>query len=287
MSYSSTLHNNFQNYGYTPSIIMSAVFLALFAISTSWHLYQTLQRKSLLFMLCMVVGGLVELIGWGGRVWSRYDPYGSGYIMQVCCLVIGPTWYSAALYALLALVIGTIAPNRSPLSPKMFKIFFITADVFSLVLQGAGGGIAATATTQSMGHAGSNLMLSGIVIQLVVMLIFVSYGAWFFSRSRREAEITGNKVDWLFFGIALSSLMIIIRGCYRTAELSGGFNGRLARDQDTFLLDAIPISIATFAVNFWHPCRLLPTEAEVAGLPKVYSETTLNQGEQAIGMKNY
>ncbi|KAM0755291.1 hypothetical protein T439DRAFT_375693 [Meredithblackwellia eburnea MCA 4105] len=275
-------NNNFSSYGYEPSLIMAAIFLSLFAISASCHLYQSIKRRSLLFMLCMVVGCAIELIGWGGRVWSRYAPDAKGYMMQMYGTIQLPNRRShsqiyAALYALLALVIATVAPNQSPLSSKMFKIVFITADVFALVLQGAGGGIAATATSESLSHAGSHLMLAGIVFQLVVMLVFFAYTAWFYSRARKEFYLAGKRVIWLFFGVGLSSFMIIVRGAYRTAELAGGFKGTLARNQYTFLLDAIPVTIATFAINVWHPCMNLPMETELAGLPKVNSEIALKQ----------
>ncbi|KAL8283440.1 hypothetical protein RQP46_005850 [Phenoliferia psychrophenolica] len=238
MAYSDQLSDNYDNYGYTPSIAMSGVFLAIFAISTILHTYQSFTRKSPRFMVLMSIAGGVELIGWAGRVWSRYDWYGSGYV-------------------LLGVVISVVAQDKSFLSSKLFKILFITADIFSLVLQGAGGGIAATANTNSAGDAGSNLMLAGIVIQLVVMIVFVGYGLLWARRAQYELRTASSKLRLLLFGMLFSSIMIIIRGVYRTCELAGGFSGSLAQNQNMFLLDAIPISMATLALNVWHPNRLL------------------------------
>jgi hypothetical protein len=55
-----------------------------------------------------------------------------------------------------------------------FVAFFLTADVFSLVLQAIGGGWAASVTPSP--DAASNLMLAGIAFQLGVMIIFVFIG---------------------------------------------------------------------------------------------------------------
>lgn len=51
------------------------------------------------------------------------------------------------------------------------SIIFITVDVFALVIQAAGGGIASSAATDSDAAVGANIMLAGIVIQLGAFLL--------------------------------------------------------------------------------------------------------------------
>lgn len=43
---------------------------------------------------------------------------------------------------------------------------FVTADVFALVVQAAGGGIASSATTNSGSANGAHIMLAGIFLQM-------------------------------------------------------------------------------------------------------------------------
>jgi hypothetical protein len=73
--------------------------------------------------------------------------------MQICVLVIAPTFFSAALYWAGGLIIAGVAPSTSSrwLSPKRFKIVFITADVVALVIQGVGGGLAGSAAADGGG----------------------------------------------------------------------------------------------------------------------------------------
>lgn len=64
---------------------------------------------------------------------------------QICCLVIAPTFYSAALYWAAGLAIANVAPHKSWLSARAFKTLFITADLVSLIVQAVGGGMAGSA----------------------------------------------------------------------------------------------------------------------------------------------
>ncbi|KAM0747123.1 RTA1-domain-containing protein [Meredithblackwellia eburnea MCA 4105] len=250
---------NVDTYGYTPSLAMAIVFIILFLISTILHAVQSFMKNSPRFMIIMAVGGVSELIGWGGRIWSRYDPAGKGFTMQLVCLIFAPTFYSAALYVLLAYIINITAQSKSFMSFRTCKAVFIVIDVFSIFLQAAGGGIAATANTVTGIKKGANLALAGIILQLAVMVLFVVFGLWWTRRARFEVGEKGGKERWwLLGGILLASAMIIVRGGYRTAELHQGLNGPLATDQWTFLLDCIPISIATLTLNVFHPSRLLP-----------------------------
>ncbi|KAM0748533.1 RTA1-like protein [Meredithblackwellia eburnea MCA 4105] len=280
---SSQPQGNDNPYHYTPSLAMAVVFIILYAISTLAHTYQTFKCRYK-WMAVMVVGGIVELMGWAGRIWSREDMngggLGSGFTMQISLLIIAPTFYSAALYMLLGVVISELGPKHSPISPKIFKILFILADFLSLVLQGIGGGLASVASSDTIPDRsgikrGGNIMLGGIVFQLVVMVVYLAYGLYFVLRSRREVEAAGSKMKLLLLGMTIASICIIIRGVYRTAELGQGFDGGLARNQLTFLLDAVPISIATFVLNIFHPSRLLPQRATPALPTSNESQSTM------------
>jgi len=51
-----------------------------------------------------------EIIGYVGRVGSAYDvTYDIYFIMQICCLIFAPAFFSAALY----LAIGTLSDPLS------------------------------------------------------------------------------------------------------------------------------------------------------------------------------
>lgn len=84
-------------YGYRPSLPTALVFIVIYGISTIVHAFQAFIRPRRIWMLCFVSGGLIEVLGWCGRLWSHYQLYGDGFLMQICCLVIAPTFLSAGL----------------------------------------------------------------------------------------------------------------------------------------------------------------------------------------------
>lgn len=91
------------------------------------------------------------------------NPYdGNGFQIQICCLIISPAFVSAGIYLTLKHIVITFGDGWSRLRPAWYTYIFIAGDLFSLVLQGAGGGIAATADNGStLQDVGTNLMVSG------------------------------------------------------------------------------------------------------------------------------
>lgn len=139
---------------------------------------------------------------------------------------------------------------------------FVTCDVISLILQAVGGGWAASSDFP-VPKAPTNIMVAGIIFQLVSMIIFsllacdFMYRAWRKKPYQRKVRKVvdepigetgsgategtegseGEKFDeversavvrgwwWVMAGTAICSLMIIVRGVYRSVELVQGWNG--------------------------------------------------------------
>ncbi len=66
--------------------------------------------------------------------------------------------------------------------------------------------------------------------------------------------------------VAVADITILIRCCYRVAELSGGFNGALANNQTTFMvLEGAMIAIAVLALTVGHPGPAFGSMWQTAG----------------------
>lgn len=53
----------------------------------------------------MVSGCIDEILGYVGRILYWQDPWGkAGFIMQIVLITIGPVFFAAAIYALLAIM---------------------------------------------------------------------------------------------------------------------------------------------------------------------------------------
>jgi hypothetical protein len=58
-------------YCYIPSLGAGIAFLTLFSILTLIHLFLAVWYRYWTAIISMVFGGILEIIGWAGRVWSN------------------------------------------------------------------------------------------------------------------------------------------------------------------------------------------------------------------------
>lgn len=140
----------------------------------------------------------------------------------------------------------------------------MTSDFISLVLQGAGGGLAATANNSSGSETGRAIMIAGVVFQVISLLIFMGLWLEFVRRLRRSsasakdqrfAELRDTKKFALFqYALGVAVVLIFIRSVYRVAELQQGFNGPIANNQVSFMiLEGPMIFLAVLAMTVLHP----------------------------------
>lgn len=140
----------------------------------------------------------------------------------------------------------------------------MTSDFISLALQGAGGGLAATANNSSGSETGRAIMIAGVVFQVISLLIFMGLWLEFVLRLRRSsasakdprfAELRGTKkFAWFQYALAAAVALIFIRSVYRVAELQQGFNGPIANNQVSFMvLEGPMIFLAVLAMTILHP----------------------------------
>jgi hypothetical protein len=70
-------------YGYVPTTWVCGLFIALFALSTLIHIAQATRYRLWWLFPTIVVGGVCEVLGWSGRLWSSFEPrLLNPYLMQ-------------------------------------------------------------------------------------------------------------------------------------------------------------------------------------------------------------
>jgi hypothetical protein len=138
---------------------------------------------------------------------------------------LAPAFWSAAIYLTLKHEVNVFGQRFSPLRAKWYPYIFVSCDIVSLILQGAGGGLAATATTQAGSAMGSNVMMAGIVWQVVTLTMFGSLSVYFLLRVKNahqdqltlEAQkVWNSRKFWMFFwGIFVAFITTYARCVYR------------------------------------------------------------------------
>ena len=208
------------------------------------------------------------------------NPYSNlGFEIQICCLIISPAFVSAGLYLTLKHTVLSFGEGWSRINPKWYTRIFILADIFSLVLQGAGGGIAATATHgSSMQDVGTNLMIAGVIWQVVCLAVFgICFLDYAIRTNRRrdqlsaEATMLSKKTSFkLFvFAIVTAYTTILIRCIYRIPELANGWRSDIMRNETEFIiLEGIMIVIAVLVLTVFHPGFCFPALGNTMGKNK-------------------
>jgi hypothetical protein len=71
-------------YKYRPILGVNVMFLVLFAIAMAIHIGLGIRWKSWWFMAFMIMGSLVEMIGYVGRILLFYNPFSfPGFMIQI------------------------------------------------------------------------------------------------------------------------------------------------------------------------------------------------------------
>lgn len=178
--------------------------------------------------------------------------------MQISTLIFAPAFFAAGNYVVLGRLIAIMGPQSSPLSAKWYLIIFCTCDLFSLVIQAIGGGMASAASNKPDGNTtpGTNVMVGGIIFQLVSMSFFVGFFLEFLRRSRKFRFTL--KLKLMVGATTLSVALIFLRSIYRTIELLQGWHGYLITHERFFVgLDGVPMVLCVVVFNVLHPGWLL------------------------------
>ncbi|KAF2193908.1 sphingoid long-chain base transporter RSB1 [Zopfia rhizophila CBS 207.26] len=267
-------------YGYYPSLGGNAFFAAFFGLCLIIQLVLGIKYRTWTFMIALALGCLGECIGYIGRIMMHNNPFDNlGFQIQICCLIISPAFVSGGIYLTLKHIVLNFGERWSRLRAGWYTWIFISCDIFSLVLQGAGGGIAATADNGSnMLDVGTNLMITGVIFQVVVLVFFGYFlGEYTLRTYRHRDELSSDSLKLfhstpfrLFIGAIVTAYIGVLARCaYRIPELTDGWRSEIMRNEVEFIvLEGVMIVIAVLALTVFHPGYCFPALADTFGSKK-------------------
>jgi hypothetical protein len=130
----------------------------------------------------MILGLGLEIAGYIGRVMAHNNPFSfNAFLIYIIFLTLGPAFLTAAIYLCLARIVVVYGETNSRFKPRTYSIAFMISDLVALVLQAAGGAIAASAagTNANTAQKGINIMIAGLAWQVASLTIFAVVAADF------------------------------------------------------------------------------------------------------------
>ncbi|KAK7041584.1 envelope glycoprotein [Paramarasmius palmivorus] len=281
-------------YGYRPTLYVCILYVALFSVTTTAHLIQIIFSRYWFLIPTVLLGGILEILGWVGRLWSNQNLLlDAPFTIQICCLIIGPTPLLAANFVLFGRLVRLLGTEYSRLPPRLYTWIFTSCDIISLIFQAVGGAMASGSDDGSEDfNTGTDLMIAGIAIQVAMMTIFVILAGEYLFRHLNdkplrkstdairakempsESSTTLNtrvtldtRRQLLIFALGFTTLLLFIRGVYRLVELSGGWDSEIMHTEWLFnVFDAALVTVTFYTWNFAHPSLLLDTSSSSSAM---------------------
>lgn len=195
------------------------------------------------YFVPFAVGIFFEILGYVARaVSAAQTPKWTvmPYALQLLMLLIAPSLLAASIYGMFGrLITFAKAEVYSPTRPAILTKVFIMRDVLSFLVQSGGGGILSNAKSSSSIQLGENIIIVGLVIQLIGFSLFIAVVGLFHWRIVQEPRGRPFSVAapwsrhlWVLYGV---SALVLIRSLFRVVEYIQGYKGLRVSSSTTSL----------------------------------------------------
>lgn len=267
-------------YGYRPNLGVNAFFCIVFGLLLTSQLLLGAYKRTYSYTIAVSTGCLGEFIGYVGRLVMHSNPWNeAAFEVQICCLVLAPSFLAAGIYLTLKHAIIQSGREYSKVKPEWYPWIFVGCDGLSILIQAVGGGVAAASGStgnRTLANIGDDLIMAGIAFQIFAMLVFGILAFDFYRSKKRAAQpyqsvqksqrdtinaddshpnhLSTGKNTIFYCAISFAYAAILIRCIYRIREMAGGWGNPRMRDEPLFLiLDGMMIILASLAMTAFHP----------------------------------
>lgn len=146
------------------------------------------------------------------------------------------------------------------IAPRWLTRIFVSGDVFSFVVQASGAGLLVKASMNDGSDGdtspdlGPNIIIGGLIFQLVVFATYVSTAARFhlkFKKSEGAKQADGISWESGLYMLYVTSAFIMARNIFRVVEYAMGRDGYLlSTEWPVYVFDAALMTV-TMAWFFW------------------------------------
>ncbi|KAF2760807.1 hypothetical protein EJ05DRAFT_491737 [Pseudovirgaria hyperparasitica] len=243
-------------YGYTPSLPLCILALALFSAALLAHTLLLLRHRTY-YLSTLPLGLAFEITGYAARTLSsQRSPYSVPYfVIQYFFIVTAPVFISAAIYTLVSVLMVRFggAGGILGLGPRAVLWLFITCDILTTTIQIAGAALVGTAYSNRRDPTTpNNILLAGLAIQVATFAAFFVVLGLFIRRSWRAMD--GRMRRFVGGAVVGASGAVYVRTCFRLAETAGGVMSGVSTREGFFAgLEFVPVVLAVWVFVGWFP----------------------------------
>ncbi|KAH8919269.1 RTA1-domain-containing protein [Atractiella rhizophila] len=255
-------------YNYNPNHVLPIVGAAIFGFCFLYHSWQSIRSRSYNYWWPFLIGVGLEIGGYVFRKLTakRTDVNQTFFILQQVFIIIAPALLAASLYMSYGRLTLYVEARFSPMRPKWVTRTFVTFDVFSFLIQAAGGSLySGDNITETKANIAKAIIVSGFVIQIVAFSSFLLISRVFLGRARAvNPQSNALKLVpvlwWTSIPILLRTVFRLIE--FATANKEG--NGYIL-DHEWFLwvFETTPVVISVLYIGYFHPSRYIPNDKSV------------------------
>ncbi|GAA5896760.1 hypothetical protein JCM8208_007079 [Rhodotorula glutinis] len=299
-------------YAYDPMRSMTYVALSLFAVIFILQVALTIKYRTR-YMIPFVIGMLGESCGYIFRRVSADNSCGRGsaltwYLLQELFLILCPALMCASYYSAshslssplcFGRIITFVGEKWTPIPSKWVTFTFVTIDIVSFVVQGAGGSLFSSDNVNLYTTAKA-ILLVGFIIQIIGLGLFACFAIIYHVRARRAGVPKGDwtKCLWTLYA---GSVCVLVRGIFRCVEFGTGNGGDdkgylLSTEGFFYGLEFGPILLAGIILTASFPGKYIPharvrmfppsaEEEEAAAAARIDSQEHSEKGSRGADEK--
>ena len=249
-------------WAYSPSFSAAVAFSVLFGILTLAHIsLAILFRKG--FSWVMIMGVSWEFISFTLRALGAHNQQSQAYSFASTILfLLAPLWINAYVYMTAGRLIWTYHPDKKVWGCKAISLgkYFVWLDVFSFLVQAAGGSMLSPGNSADTMKNGKNIYMTGVGVQQLFILLFLALIVRFQIEVQRfeasGAGWLGKRWQWVTYALYSVLILITVRIIFRLCEFAAGteISNPLPYHEGYALgLDAVPMTLAIFILAVIHP----------------------------------
>jgi hypothetical protein len=147
------------------------------------------------------------------------------YIIQSILILIAPILFAASVYMILGrLILRTDSASYSVIRAKWVTTMFVTGDILCFFIQSGGGGMLVQAKDADGLKMGENIILGGLILQILIFGIFVVLASIWHRRLAAQPTAAASQVPWkkYIWFLYATSLCMTVRNLCRVIEYAMG-----------------------------------------------------------------